>query len=392
MTELILDNMLAAYEPEEVVALLSSFVFQEKTDVEPVIPDKLKTGQEEIIKLADRVGRRQLANKVSDPDFASKLKFGLVEVVYEWAKGTPFEQITGLTDVPEGTVVRVITRLDETCREVRDAARVIGDTELFQKMEAAQVKIKRDSKSSSFGICSGLMICSRICGESVFLGVRWGGRVLVEDQNARDLLCTTMSDTLTLGALGVRCPVLLDRLHVSASDEILSNGTRLLSWIRPPRKPGIAGERGEVVLPFGGALVRWEATQGTTINSADQPIASIERCKHPVEWGGLCASCGDEVGSYSVRLTHDAAGPTVSHEEAHRIELETAERLVRARKLSLIVDLDQTVVHATVDPTVGEWIAQGEPNPNSHALRDVKRFILADASTPDGCCYYIKPR
>ena len=45
----------------------------------------------------------------------------------------------------EGTIVRVITRLDETCREVRDAARVIGDAELFKKMEEAQIKIKRDS-------------------------------------------------------------------------------------------------------------------------------------------------------------------------------------------------------------------------------------------------------
>lgn len=51
-----------------------------------------------------------------------------------------------MTDVPEGTIVRVITRLDETCREVRDAARVIGDAELFKKMEEAQIKIKRDSK------------------------------------------------------------------------------------------------------------------------------------------------------------------------------------------------------------------------------------------------------
>jgi len=47
--------------------------------------------------------------------------------------------------VAEGTIVRVITRLDETCREVRDAARVIGDTELFKKMQEAQNKIKRDS-------------------------------------------------------------------------------------------------------------------------------------------------------------------------------------------------------------------------------------------------------
>lgn len=50
----------------------------------------------------------------------------------------------------EGTVVRVITRLDETCREVRDAARVIGDADLMKKMEEAQIKIKRDSKHFHF--------------------------------------------------------------------------------------------------------------------------------------------------------------------------------------------------------------------------------------------------
>lgn len=55
-----------------------------------------------------------------------------------------------MTDVPEGTIVRVITRLDETCREVRDAARVIGDADLFKKMEKAQSLIRRDSESLRF--------------------------------------------------------------------------------------------------------------------------------------------------------------------------------------------------------------------------------------------------
>ncbi|KAJ3769464.1 antiviral helicase [Lentinula raphanica] len=144
LTELILENTLAGYEPEEVVALLSCFVFQEKTDVEPVIPLRLEQGRDAILAISDRVGRIQDSYKVAAEDFQSKLKFGLVEVVYEWAKGMPFEQITGLTDVAEGTIVRVITRLDETCREVRDAARVIGDAELFKKMEESQIKIKRD--------------------------------------------------------------------------------------------------------------------------------------------------------------------------------------------------------------------------------------------------------
>lgn len=39
-----------------------------------------------------------------------------VQVVYEWAKGTPFQEICQLTDVMEGSIVRAIVRLEETCR------------------------------------------------------------------------------------------------------------------------------------------------------------------------------------------------------------------------------------------------------------------------------------
>jgi RNA polymerase II subunit A-like phosphatase len=142
----------------------------------------------------------------------------------------------------------------------------------------------------------------------------------------------------------------------------------------------------------------------------------------------------------SIQMTHSAFGPTVSLEEAQRLERESAEHLLRARKLSLIVDLDQTIVHATVDPTVGEWIAEGEEwearrahkadtgegtsadsssesasnlddecNPNWDALKDVRKFRLGPASfipphlrgrvkgkqklgENEGCMYYIKPR
>lgn len=142
----------------------------------------------------------------------------------------------------------------------------------------------------------------------------------------------------------------------------------------------------------------------------------------------------------SIQMTHSANGPKVSLEEAQRIERETAEHLLGARRLSLIVDLDQTIVHATVDPTVGDWIAEGEAwearqarkrassedesdsdessqdeddevNPNWEALKDVKKFRLGPESlglppSPDkrrtkgkekavetqGCLYYVKPR
>lgn len=87
LTELILENALAGYEPEEIVALLSAFVFQEKTDIEPVIPKKLEEGRDAIIAIAEKVQRVQDLHKVAAGDFHSTLKFGLTEVVYEWAKG-----------------------------------------------------------------------------------------------------------------------------------------------------------------------------------------------------------------------------------------------------------------------------------------------------------------
>ena len=74
----------------------------------------------------------------------------------------------------------------------------------------------------------------------------------------------------------------------------------------------------------------------------------------------------------SIQMTHLANGPLVSLEEAQRIERETAEHLLKSRKLSLIVDLDQTIVHATVDPTVGEWIAEGEAWEGRRAERERK--------------------
>ncbi|KAL8873947.1 MAG: hypothetical protein Q9174_000666 [Haloplaca sp. 1 TL-2023] len=149
LTELILENVLADFEAEEMVALLSAFVFQEKTDVEPTLTPGLEKGKETIIEISEKVNAFQIQHQVilsSDDsnDFVSRPRFGLVEVVHEWARGMPFNRITDLTDVLEGTIVRVITRLDETCREVKNAARIIGDPQLFTKIQSAQEMIKRD--------------------------------------------------------------------------------------------------------------------------------------------------------------------------------------------------------------------------------------------------------
>jgi len=149
LTELILDNVLADYEPAEIAALLSAFVFQEKTETQPNLTGNLERGKDTIIAISEKVNEVQTLHQViqsadDSNDFISRPRFGLMEVVYEWARGMSFKNITDLTDVLEGTIVRTITRLDETCREVKNAARIIGDPELYQKMQTAQEMIKRD--------------------------------------------------------------------------------------------------------------------------------------------------------------------------------------------------------------------------------------------------------
>ena len=126
LTELVLENVLAEYEPEEI----------------------LERGVAKIVEISEKVNKIQTLHQVilsadDSNDFVSKPRFGMVEVVYEWARGMSFNRITDLTDVMEGTIVRVITRLDETCREVKNAARIIGDPTLFQKMGTCQELIKR---------------------------------------------------------------------------------------------------------------------------------------------------------------------------------------------------------------------------------------------------------
>ncbi|XP_061427572.1 superkiller complex protein 2-like [Lethenteron reissneri] len=146
VTELVFENALSELAPEEIAALLSCLVFQQKTRTEPTLTPTLKQGVERIRGVAERIAllQRECGISESVEDFVDQYKFGLVEVVYEWARGMPFAEIARLTDVQEGVVVRCVQRLHEACRDVRGAARVIGDPILRDKMERASDAIKRD--------------------------------------------------------------------------------------------------------------------------------------------------------------------------------------------------------------------------------------------------------
>lgn len=150
LTELILDNFLGDFEPEEIVALLSVFVYEGRTREEepPIVTPRLARGKTRIEEIYSQMLKvyetHQIPLTRDEAEFLERKRFALMNVVYEWARGLSFKEIMEISPEAEGTVVRVITWLDEICREVKTASVIIGNSNLHMKMSQAQELIKRD--------------------------------------------------------------------------------------------------------------------------------------------------------------------------------------------------------------------------------------------------------
>ncbi|KAI5806303.1 hypothetical protein EDC01DRAFT_639501 [Geopyxis carbonaria] len=153
--------------------------------------------------------------------------------------------------------------------------------------------------------------------------------------------------------------------------------------------------------PVVGRMVRWMVAVGNVVESSSVGICELEEpCSHEVQFSGLCAMCGQDMTmvDYSMHertmlhMSHDSTGLTVSENEARKVEEEAKRRLLKQKKLSLVVDLDQTIIHATVDPTVAEW--KNDPYCiNYNSVKDVQGFKLdEDISGGRGTWYYVKMR
>ena len=100
-----------------------------------------------------------------------------------------------------------------------------------------------------------------------------------------------------------------------------------------------------------------------------------------------------DVDRATVNMTHDNIALLVSQREALRAEEDAKRRLLGVKRLSLIVDLDQTIIHTTCERTVAEW-QNDKDNPNYDAVKEVKSFQLADDKLANVAAnwYYCKLR
>lgn len=146
LTELMFNGVLKDVTVEEMVSLLSCFVWQEKLQNATKPREELELLFAQLQDTARKVAKVQLECKVQIDveSFVSSFRPDIMEAVYAWAKGSKFYEIMEITQVFEGSLIRAIRRLEEILQQLIQAAKSIGETELESKFEEAVSKIKRD--------------------------------------------------------------------------------------------------------------------------------------------------------------------------------------------------------------------------------------------------------
>ncbi|CAH2284560.1 RNA polymerase II subunit A C-terminal domain phosphatase isoform X1 [Pelobates cultripes] len=148
-------------------------------------------------------------------------------------------------------------------------------------------------------------------------------------------------------AVGVTIPAPESREHRGQQEDT--------AGARPPRPPErkVKSDRAGVVLEI--------CAQPGQVIAAGGVLLRLSSCNHPVVMKGLCAECGQDLtqlqskngkqqvplSTATVSMVHSVPELMVSSEQAEQLGREDQHRLHRNKKLVLMVDLDQTLIHTT---------------------------------------------
>ncbi|ETE72808.1 Superkiller viralicidic activity 2-like 2, partial [Ophiophagus hannah] len=135
LTEMMFNGLFNDLSAEQATALLSCFVFQENSSEMPKLTEQLAGPLRQMQECAKRIAKVSAEAKleVDEENYLSLFRPNLMDVVYTWANGATFAHICKMTDVFEGSIIRCMRRLEELLRQMCQAAKAIGNTELENK-------------------------------------------------------------------------------------------------------------------------------------------------------------------------------------------------------------------------------------------------------------------
>lgn len=145
LTELIFTGTFNDMEPEHCAALLSCFVFGERSEHPVRLKEELAAPLRILQDTARRIAKVSVECRlpVVEQDYVQSFKVELMDAVLQWCQGARFVDICKMTDVFEGSIIRAFRRLQELLRQMSQAAKAIGDEELSSKFEQSLAKLER---------------------------------------------------------------------------------------------------------------------------------------------------------------------------------------------------------------------------------------------------------
>ncbi|KAI5359996.1 Putative helicase, rRNA-processing arch domain, P-loop containing nucleoside triphosphate hydrolase [Septoria linicola] len=146
LSELLFNRFFNELTPEQCAATLSVFIFEERSEEAPALKEELAKAYREIQAQARQIAKVSMECKVlvNEEEYLQTFKHQLMEVVFAWCNGATFAEICKMTDVYEGSLIRLFRRLEELLRQMAQAAKVMGSEELEKKFELALSKVRRD--------------------------------------------------------------------------------------------------------------------------------------------------------------------------------------------------------------------------------------------------------
>lgn len=145
VTELMFNGTFNDLDHHQIAALASCFIPGDRSNEQIHLRAELNKPLQQLQDSARRIAEIQHECKLDvivDEYVEAAVRPFLMDVMYCWSKGASFAEVIQMTDIFEGSIIRLARRLDEFLNQLRAAAHAVGEVDLENKFAAASESLR----------------------------------------------------------------------------------------------------------------------------------------------------------------------------------------------------------------------------------------------------------
>ncbi|KAK8959177.1 hypothetical protein KSP40_PGU016018 [Platanthera guangdongensis] len=146
VTELMFNGTFNDLDPQQLAALASCFIPGDKSNDQIHLRTELAKPLQQLQDSSRKIAEIQRECKLDinvEEYVESTVRPYLMDVIYCWSKGATFAEVIEMTDIFEGSIIRLARRLDEFLNQLKAAAHAVGEVNLEEKFEAGSASLRR---------------------------------------------------------------------------------------------------------------------------------------------------------------------------------------------------------------------------------------------------------